>query len=213
MALYRKSMATPSMCAKSLQSCLTLCDPVDCSPPSSSVYGIPQAGILEWVAMPSSRGSSWPRDRTHISTSTCIYRWVFFYPCASLVAQRVNNLPAMQETGVQSLGQEDALKKGIASHSSILAWRILWTENPDGLHSMGLQRVRHDWATNTHSLFITSATREARQPRDHQSNVASPGFPNSSSHCPLFMKWGAEDQPRLIQGIRRGDGVGDLFKW
>ena len=67
MALYRKSMATPSMCAKSLQSCLTLRDPVDCSPPSSSVYGIPQAGILEWVAMPSSRGSSQPRDWTLVS--------------------------------------------------------------------------------------------------------------------------------------------------
>ena len=79
MALYRKSMATPSMCAKSLQSCLSLCDPVDCSPPSSSVYGIPQAWILEWVAMPSSRGSSWPRDRTHIS-HIYLYLQVGFLP-------------------------------------------------------------------------------------------------------------------------------------
>ena len=51
----------------SLQSCLTLCDPMDCSPPGSPVRGILQARILEWVAMPSSRGSSWPRDRTGIS--------------------------------------------------------------------------------------------------------------------------------------------------
>ena len=141
-------------------------------------------------------------------TSTCIYRWVF-YPCASLVAQRVKNLPAMQETGVQSLGQEDALKKGIASHSSILACRILWTENPDGLQSMGLQRVRHDWAINTHSLFITSATREAWQPRDHQSNVASPGFPNSSSHCALL--WSGEPRlslpTRLMTGKRAGNDL------
>ena len=55
----------PLVHAKSLQSCLTLCDPVDCSPPGSSVQGILQARILEWVAMPSSRGSSRPKDRTH----------------------------------------------------------------------------------------------------------------------------------------------------
>ena len=65
------------------------------------------------------------------------------YP-ASLVAQMVNNLPAMQETWVQSLGQEDPLEKGMATHSSILAWRIPWTEEPDGLQSMGSQRVGHD---------------------------------------------------------------------
>ena len=52
------------MCAKLFQSCLTLCDSMDCSPPGSSVHGILQARILEWVAMPSSRGSSLPRDRT-----------------------------------------------------------------------------------------------------------------------------------------------------
>ena len=62
---------------------------------------------------------------------------------ASLVAQAVKNLPAMQETQVQSLGQEDPLEKQMATHSSILAWRIPWTEEPGGLQSMGLQRVRH----------------------------------------------------------------------
>ena len=60
----------------------------------------------------------------------------------SLVAQMVKNLPAMQETQVQSLGPEDLLEKGMATHSSILAWRIPWTEEPGGLQSMGLQRVR-----------------------------------------------------------------------
>ena len=63
---------------------------------------------------------------------------------ASLVAQTVKNLSAMQETWVQSLGQEDPWKKGMATHSSILAWRILWTEEPGRLQFMGLQRVRHD---------------------------------------------------------------------
>ena len=55
------------VCAKSIQSCLTLCDPMDCNPTGSSVHGILQERILEWVAMPSSRGSSWPRDRTQVS--------------------------------------------------------------------------------------------------------------------------------------------------
>ena len=63
---------------------------------------------------------------------------------ASLVAQVVKNLPPMRETRVQSLGQEDPLEKGMATHSSILIWRILWTEETGGLQSMGLQRVRHD---------------------------------------------------------------------
>ena len=54
------------------------------------------------------------------------------------------NLPAMRETWVRSLGWEDPLEKEVAIHSSILAWRIPWTEEPDGLQSMGLQKVRHD---------------------------------------------------------------------
>ena len=60
------------------------------------------------------------------------------------VAQMVKNLPATQETQVQSLGQEDPLEKGMALHSSILAWRILWTEEPGGLRSMESQRVGND---------------------------------------------------------------------
>ena len=61
-----------------------------------------------------------------------------------MVAQIVKNPPAMWETQVQSLGWEDPLEKGIATHSSILAWRIPWTEEPGGLQSMGSQRVGHD---------------------------------------------------------------------
>ena len=56
----------------------------------------------------------------------------------------------MQETQVSSLGPEDPLEKGMAAHSSILVWRIPQTEEPGGLQSMGLQRVGHNWATNTH---------------------------------------------------------------
>ena len=66
----------------------------------------------------------------------------------SLVAQMLKNLLAMQEAQVWSLGQEDPLEKGMATHSSILTWRIPWTEKPGGLQSMVSQRVRHDWATN-----------------------------------------------------------------
>ena len=61
----------------------------------------------------------------------------------------VKNLPAMKKTQVQSLGQEDALEKGMATNSSILALRIPWTEEPEGLQSLGSQRVGHDWVTNT----------------------------------------------------------------
>ena len=63
---------------------------------------------------------------------------------SSLVAQRIKRLPAMQETRVQSLGWEDPLEKEMATHSSILAWRIPWTKEPGRLQSMGSQRVRHN---------------------------------------------------------------------
>jgi len=56
----------------------------------------------------------------------------------------VKNVPAMQETGVRSLGWEDPLEKGMATHSNILAWKIPWMEEPGGLQSMGSKRVRHD---------------------------------------------------------------------
>ena len=64
--------------------------------------------------------------------------------CVSLVAQRLKRLPAMRETWVRSLGQEDPLEKEMATHSSILAWRIPWTEESGGLQSMESQRVRND---------------------------------------------------------------------
>ena len=75
------------------------------------------------------------------------------------MTQKVKNLLEMQDTQVWSLGWEDPLEKGMATHSSILAWRIPWTEEPGGLQSMGLQRIGHDWTINTFFLltvvFIT----------------------------------------------------------
>ena len=67
---------------------------------------------------------------------------------ASLVAQMVKNLPAMLETQVQSLGWNDALEKGMATHPSVLAWRIPWTEELSGLQSMGSQRMGQNLATS-----------------------------------------------------------------
>ena len=74
------------------------------------------------------------------------------YVWASQMAQTVKNLPAMQEIQIWSLGWEDPLEKGMATHSSILAGRIPWTQGPDG--SVGLQRVRHHWATCTFTFII-----------------------------------------------------------
>ena len=76
---------------------------------------------------------------------------------ASLVTQLIKNLPTVQKTWVRSLGWEYPFKKEMAPHSSILAWKIPWTEEPRGLQSMGSQRVRYDWATNTslHEIITT----------------------------------------------------------
>ena len=69
---------------------------------------------------------------------------MYTFKSSSLVAQRLKCLPAKQETWVRSLGWEDPLEKEMATHSSILAWRIPWTEKPGGLQSTGSQRVLHD---------------------------------------------------------------------
>ena len=93
-----------------------------------------------------------------IYTYICILFYILFhyglsqgieYSGASLVAQMVKNLPAMQETWVQSLSWDDPLEKEVATHSSILAWRIPWKDESGGLQSIRLQRVRCDWATMT----------------------------------------------------------------
>ena len=76
------------------------------------------------------------------------------YSWASLVAQLVKNPPALQEIWVQSLGREDLLEKGTATHASILAWRIPQTEEPDRLQSIGSRRVGHDGVTNTFTFKL-----------------------------------------------------------
>ena len=76
----------------------------------------------------------------HRNLMESIFLW------AILMTQQVKNLPAIQEIWVQSLGREDPLEKEMATHSSILVWKIPWTEEPGGLWSMGSQRVGHSWA-------------------------------------------------------------------
>ena len=80
-----------------------------------------------------------------------MFHFLLEHGWSSLVAQTVKNLPAVRETRDQSLGWEDLLEKGMATHSSILAWTILWTEEPGKLQSMSLQRVRHDWSDLAHT--------------------------------------------------------------
>ena len=107
--------------------------------------------------------SSPTRDRTHVScigrqilnhwTTSKVLPFIYIYTNIHFSGSSENlvvkNLPAMQETWVLCLGWEDPLGKGVATYSRILAWRVPWTEEPDGLQSMGSQRVGHDWATNT----------------------------------------------------------------
>ena len=135
--------------AKLLQSCLTLWDPMDWSLPGASVHGIFQTRILEWVAMPSSRGSSWLRDQTHVSFVSCIGRWIVYH-WTSLVAQMVKDPPAMRETWVRFwVGK---------THSSILAWRTPMDRGAWRATDKGVAKSR-TWLSDFHSLFTTSTLR------------------------------------------------------
>jgi len=117
--------------------------------------GVPWS--YETGTRPIGRAASWQRWRLSSSESEASRSghqeaelWLNGYGTgASLVAQTVKKLLAMQETLVWSLGWEDHLEKGMATHSSVLAWRIPWTEEPARLQFMDSQRVGHDWVTNT----------------------------------------------------------------
>ena len=151
----RSKLWSQFMSAKLLRLCPTLCYPMDCSLPGSSVHGILQASVLEWIAMPSSRGSSPPRDQT--------FSMHLFFP--GLSSRGVGEDGWMdQRWGLQNacgrltrrggcwrfwekLADKMLLKPCfLATHSSVLAWRIPGTAEPGGLPSMGSQRVGHDWS-------------------------------------------------------------------
>ena len=157
------------VCVLVSQSCLTLCNPMDCSPPDSSVHRILQARLLKWVAISFSRASSWPRDWTSISCvgRRILYHWAireapFFnsWKCPDLkgsLTYRGAGFPGgtsgkepacqcrrLKRTWVRSLGREDPLEEGMATHFSNLAWRITGTEKPGSLQSMWSQRAGQD---------------------------------------------------------------------
>ena len=118
------------------------------SPLNSRLRWPPQAAPLTSAAAVPPMGSH---------STSCIPLFSFLkslYIGVCSVAQMVKNLPAMQETCVWSMGWEDPLEKEMAAHSCILAWRIPWTEKPGGLQSMGSQRVRHNWVTNTITITV-----------------------------------------------------------
>ena len=95
----------------------------------------------------SSFHSGWPPGHPHYYLDmflACPFAAVYIIGQVLLVAQMVKNLPALQETLAGSLGREDPLEEKMATHSSIFAWRIPWTEESGELQSMGSQRVRHD---------------------------------------------------------------------
>ena len=137
------------------QSGPTVCHPMDCSPPGSSVHRILQARILEWVAMPFSRESSWPRDRTQGSClagrfftiwatreAKWIRLWILYYH--SVGKESACNSGDIWNAGsIAWLGRSPG--KEIATHSSILAWNSPWTEEPDRLQSTGLWRDGLNW--------------------------------------------------------------------
>ena len=110
----------------------------------------------------------------------------------------VKNLPAMQETRVQSLGQEDHREKGMATHSSILAWKIPWTEKPGRLHLVGFQRVRHKWATNT-SAESKECYKSIPGTLGGKSCLGQAMFPGVSADSHTLILWGIHLMPSAYQ--------------
>ena len=135
----------------------------------------------------------------------------FFQLWAFLVALMVKNLPAMQETWVQSLGQEDALEQGMATHSSILAWRIPWTEEPGRLQSWGQQRgtterlntftfISFNWSTcpSCPSLNLADLPMPLQDSDQESSPLGSP--PGGSGWGPL-VSYCCQGFPRSVQAL------------
>ena len=114
--------------------------PLQCSRLENPMDGGAWGAAVHGVAESRTRLSDFTLTHTTYSTMEFTYLNV----PASLVAQRLKHLPAMRETRVRSLVQKDPLEKEIATHFSVLAWRIPWMEDPGGLQSMGSQRVGHD---------------------------------------------------------------------
>ena len=128
-------------CCLIITSCPTLCNPMDCSPPRSSVHGISQVRILEWVAVSFSRGSSWTRDPTSIS---CL-AGMFFYHQANWEALCNFSFYLLNDDRGQDGWMASPTRWTCVWASSRSWWR---TGRPGVLQSMGLQSIRHDWVNN-----------------------------------------------------------------
>ena len=123
----------------------------------------------------------------------------------SLVAQTVKCLPTIQETWVRSLGQEDPLEKEMATHFSILAWKIPWTKEPGRLQSMGSQRVGHDWVTSlTYSLTKQFCLKEHTSTVDF---LRLKGSAITSKNCSWYLQYGHPDHELHTRTFTAAPGV------
>ena len=124
---------------------------------SGSWWRTAEPGMLQSMGS-HSVGQDWVTEQQQIVIWRLLWSGSGGLPLvASLVTQTVKNLPAMKETWVHYLGWENPLEKEVATHSSILAWIIPWTEELGRLQSMGWQRVGHDWMTNSSSEGLMQA--------------------------------------------------------
>ena len=136
-AISRVCVCTPS--------CPTLCDPIGCSPPGSSVHGILQAGRLEWVARPSSRGSFWPRDQTCVSCVSCIGRWILYHWATWEAISRTSSTYKAMAFTIQRIisnrGSTSSLLVKWCQQTGVIRFPIIWSEDlRDNLgHQINLQ--------------------------------------------------------------------------
>ena len=180
---YYSANINHSTAAKSLQSCPTLCDPIDGSPPGSAVPGILQARTLEWVVISFSNAWKW---KVKVKSLSCVRLlatpWTVAHQAPlskgfsrqeyledmknwnySSQFDMENSMLRVQALSILYISLSTVKEKAMATHSSTLAWKIPWMEEPGRLQSMGSRRVRHDWETSL-SLFTFMHWRRKWQP-------------------------------------------------
>ena len=154
--MVQRGWLCPTCNTSSFQNqCLSIFQTGKCLESTSTIQAwghIAPANRVTWLLRKRAGEQSHPLRQ---ELSRVIWQRVSCWSHASLVAQRVKKLPAMRETQIWSLGWKDPLEKGTAARSSILAWRIPWTEELGGLESMGSQRVGHNRVTNTFTIYYS----------------------------------------------------------
>ena len=157
-----------------------LCDPINCSTQASLSITKSRSSLrltsmevsdaiqpshpLSSPSPPAPNPSQHHRLFQWVNSTYVQISWKILVLLDTLVAQTIKNLPVMHHTRLLSLGQEDPLKQGMATHCSILAWTIPWTEEPGGLQSMGSQRVRQDGARNIFRFSVLVLTMLHKHP-------------------------------------------------